>query len=115
MKDGPWAGRNDVVHLGPGNSTVLNKQCLKRDLAPEFAARYLGWNQTRLTLGMGSYEEFTGSVEGKTSFEESGVHGGGHYGVGGSFGMFVLPFSFFDVCVFGIRWANMCVINRANG
>lgn len=100
--------------MGPGNSTVLNNQCLKRDLAPEFAARWLNWDQTSLTLGMGSYEEFTGSVEGKTSFEESGVHGGGHYGVGGTFGMFWFPF------LERLRWDAIadffCVlINRSNG
>lgn len=114
VNDGPWAGKKDVVHMGPGNSTVLNNQCLKRDLAPEFAARWLNWDQTSLTLGMGSYEEFTGSVEGKTSFEESGVHGGGHYGVGGTFGMFWFPF------LERLRWDAIadffCVlINRSNG
>ncbi|KAK3395337.1 hypothetical protein B0T20DRAFT_509127 [Sordaria brevicollis] len=86
VRDGPWAGKEDVVHMGPGESTALNNQCLKRDLSPAFAARFVSWNQTRHTLGQGTYEEFTGAVEGKTNFDESGVHGGGHYGVGGNFG-----------------------------
>ena len=123
VNDGPWAGLNDVVHMGPANSTTLNEQCLKRDLAPEFAARYLNIDQTRLTLGMESYETFTGSVEGKTSFDESGVHGGGHYGVGGTFGMSLLPSFFFlplmcslIVSLRKIGYTDFCgAMNRPNG
>lgn len=84
--DGPFAGRDDLVHLGPADSVSYNPQCLRRDLSPGFAGRYLGLNQTRLTLGQGDYGWFARVVEGGPSFDASGIHGGGHYGVGGTFG-----------------------------
>lgn len=81
--DGPFAGRSDMVHLGPMDGVKLNPQCLRRDLAPYFAGRYLGMNQTRLTLQASDYGSFARVVEGGPSFEMSGIHGGGHYSVGG--------------------------------
>lgn len=84
--DGPWAGKGDVVHLGPQDGVVYNPQCLKRDLSPYFAARYLAVNQTQLTLRQPDFGTFDRVVQGGPSFEMSGVHGGGHYGVGGTFG-----------------------------
>ncbi|KAM7201578.1 tyrosinase [Naviculisporaceae sp. PSN 640] len=95
VQDGPFAGINDLVHLGPGDSTAYNPQCLKRDFSPYFAGRYLGMNQTLLTLSQGDFGWFNTLVEGGPSFEASGVHGGGHYGVGGTLGqmgdLFVSP------------------------
>ena len=84
--DGPFAGINDIVHLGPGDSVTYNPQCLKRDLSPYFAGRYLAMNQTQLTLSQPDFGWFNTIMEGSTSFEASAVHGGGHYGVGGRFG-----------------------------
>ncbi|KAK4683049.1 hypothetical protein QC764_121700 [Podospora pseudoanserina] len=84
--DGPFAGINDLVHLGPESSLVYNPQCLKRDLAPSFASMYLGMNQTQLTLSQPDFGWFNAVVEGSPSFDASGVHGGGHFGVGGTFG-----------------------------
>ncbi|KAK1833753.1 hypothetical protein QBC39DRAFT_380303 [Podospora conica] len=84
--DGHFAGRNDMVHLGPMNSTTLNPQCLRRGLSPYFAGRYLGKNQTALTLKARDFGSFARIVEGGPSFEMSGVHGGGHYSVGGQMG-----------------------------
>ncbi|KAK4186436.1 hypothetical protein QBC35DRAFT_524284 [Podospora australis] len=86
VTDGPWAGDDDVVHLGPAASVTYTPQCLKRDLSPYFAARYLGMNQTQLTLSQPDFGWFNTIVEGQPSFEASGVHGGGHYGVGGNMG-----------------------------
>ncbi|KAK3997446.1 tyrosinase [Cladorrhinum sp. PSN332] len=84
--DGPWAGLNDTVHLGPMESYAYNPQCLRRDLSPYFAGRYLALNQTLLTLSQPDFGWFNTLVEGFPSFEASGVHGGGHYGVGGTLG-----------------------------
>ncbi|KAK4206575.1 tyrosinase [Rhypophila decipiens] len=95
VQDGPFAGINDLVHLGPGESYSYNPQCLKRDFSPYFAGRYLGINQTLLTLSQSDFGWFNRFVEGGPSFEASGVHGGGHYGVGGTLGqmgdLFVSP------------------------
>lgn len=84
--DGPFSGRDDFVHLGPAGSVSYNPQCLKRDLSPSFARRYLGMNQTALTLSQGGFGWFARVVEGGPSFDASGIHGGGHYGVGGTYG-----------------------------
>lgn len=86
VADGPFAGRDDFVHLGPASSVSYNPQCLKRDLSPGFARRYLGMNQTELTLSQGDFGWFDRVVEGGPSFDASGIHGGGHYGVGGTYG-----------------------------
>jgi tyrosinase len=88
VKDGAFAGIPDLVHLGPQASVTYNPQCLKRDFSPYFAGRYLGMNQTQLTLAAPDFGWFDKAVEGGPSFEASGVHGGGHYGVGGTYGVF---------------------------
>lgn len=84
--EGPFSGRDDLVHLGPAGSVSYNPQCLRRDLSPGFARRYLGVNQTVLTLRQDDYGWFARVVEGGPSFDASGIHGGGHYGVGGTYG-----------------------------
>lgn len=86
VEDGPFSGRDDLVHLGPASSVAYNPQCLKRDLSPSFARRYLGMNQMQLTLHQGGFGWFDRVVEGGPSFDASGIHGGGHYGVGGTYG-----------------------------
>jgi len=86
VTSGPFAGVADLVHLGPGDSVTYNPQCLRRDLSPAFAARYLGMNQTRITLSQPDFGWFARTVEGSPSFDASGVHGGGHFGVGGTLG-----------------------------
>ena len=82
----PFAGVADLVHLGPGDSVTYNPQCLRRDLSPSFAAQYLGMKQTRITLSQPDFGWFARTVEGSPSFDASGVHGGGHFGVGGTLG-----------------------------
>ncbi|KAK4129026.1 Di-copper centre-containing protein [Parathielavia appendiculata] len=86
VKDGPFAGIPDLVHLGPRDSVTYNPQCLKRDFSPYFAGRYLALNQTQLTLAAPDFGWFDRLVEGGPSFEASGAHGGAHYGVGGTYG-----------------------------
>ncbi|KAJ0123969.1 Tyrosinase [Diaporthe amygdali] len=76
VSDGPFSGKDDIVHLGPASSVVYNPQCLKRDLSPSFARRYLGMNQTVLTLNQTDYGWFDRVVEGGPSFDASGIHGG---------------------------------------
>ncbi|KAF2492345.1 Di-copper centre-containing protein [Lophium mytilinum] len=80
------AFQNMTVRMGPHDSVSGNPRCLSRDLSPYFAGRYLGMNQTRLTLSQPDFGWFDKVVEGGPSFDASGVHGGGHYGVGGTYG-----------------------------
>lgn len=84
VKNGPF--KDMVVNMGPLEDLSGNPRCLQRDLAPYFAGRYLGMNQTELTLAQTDFWHFTLVDDGEPSFEASGLHGGGHYGVGGTYG-----------------------------
>lgn len=114
VADGPFTERDDFVHLGPASSVSYNPQCLKRDLSPSFARRYLGMNQTELTLRQADFGWFARVVEGGPSFDASGIHGGGHYGVGGTYGeissVVVESVIKLLMCLQG-RWAT-CMLRR---
>ncbi|KAF9475132.1 Di-copper centre-containing protein [Pholiota conissans] len=84
VPDGPFA--NVTVHMGPASDLAGNPRCLSRDFSPYFAGRYLGRNVTKATLAQPDFGWFDKVVEGGPSFELSGLHGGGHYGVGGTLG-----------------------------
>lgn len=84
ITDGPFV--NMTVRMGPANDTSGNPRCLSRDFSPYFAGRYLGRNQTGLTLAQSDFGWFDRVTEGGPSFDASGIHGGGHYGVGGTLG-----------------------------
>ena len=81
---GPFV--NMTVRMGPANDTRGNPRYLSRDFSPYFAGRYLGANVTKLTLSQPDFGWFDSVVEGGPSFDASGLHGGGHYGVGGTLG-----------------------------
>jgi tyrosinase len=82
--DGPF--RKMVVRMGPANDTTGNPRCLHRDLSPTFATQFLNKNITEDTISKSDYGYFARAVEGETNFEHSGIHGGGHYSVGGTLG-----------------------------
>ncbi|KAF9002882.1 hypothetical protein BDQ17DRAFT_1390574 [Cyathus striatus] len=81
---GPLA--NMTVRMGPGDDVGGNPRCLKRDWSPYFAGRYLGLNVTQHTIEQSDFGWFDTAVQGGPSFDLSGLHGGGHYGVGGTLG-----------------------------
>lgn len=85
VANGPF--KNMTVNMGPNDSLAGNPRCLTRDFSPYFAERYLGVNQTRLTLAQPDFGSFNRVVEGGPDFEASGVHGGAHYGVGSNLGV----------------------------
>jgi tyrosinase len=66
-----------TVHLGPFASLARNDQCLKPDLAPEYAARYLARDKLEKVLKQTDYGWFARTLEGGTSFNESQIHAGG--------------------------------------
>ncbi|PGH15885.1 hypothetical protein AJ80_05417 [Polytolypa hystricis UAMH7299] len=84
VADGPF--KDMVIRLGPMDDLSGNPRCLHRDLSPYFAGRYLGMNQTILTISQPDFGQFTRVNDGGPSFDDSGLHGGGHYSVGGTFG-----------------------------
>jgi len=85
VPDGPF--HNMTVRIGPGKDLSGNPRCLSRDWSPYFARRYLQRNQTRVSMDQPDFYSFDKSVEGGPSFEASGIHGGGHYGIGGTLGI----------------------------
>ncbi|KAJ6256432.1 Tyrosinase [Drechslerella dactyloides] len=78
--------KNMKVNLGPGAATAYNPRCLSRDNAPYFACWYLSKNGTARTMKATDFINFDDIVEGGPGFGISGIHGGGHYGIGGLLG-----------------------------
>ncbi|GKT62251.1 tyrosinase central domain-containing protein [Colletotrichum tofieldiae] len=90
-----------TVHVGPrslpqyGTSTPFSVEkptddharCLKRDLNKHIASRYTSFrNTTELILGHDNIEWFQAVMQGDDRYTpgiEVGVHGGGHYTIGG--------------------------------
>ncbi|KAF9036288.1 hypothetical protein BJ165DRAFT_1417209 [Panaeolus papilionaceus] len=86
VTDGPFV--NMTVRIGPGADLSGNQaRCLTRDFSPSFASRYLGKNMTDITMAPATFGEFIRVVEGGPSFDDSSLHGGGHFGVGGTLGV----------------------------
>ncbi|GJC82977.1 tyrosinase-like protein orsC [Colletotrichum liriopes] len=99
VEAGPFA--NMTVHVGPrslpqyGTSTPFSVEkptddharCLKRDLNKHIASRYTSFrNTTELILGHDNIEWFQAVMQGDDRYTpgiEVGVHGGGHYTIGG--------------------------------
>lgn len=75
VSDGAF--KNMTVHLGPFASLERNDQCLKRDLAPEYAAKYLARGMVDKVLAQADYGWFHRTLEGGTAWNESQVHAGG--------------------------------------
>ncbi|KAK1539956.1 tyrosinase central domain-containing protein [Colletotrichum costaricense] len=99
VETGPFSDM--VVHVGPrllwqyGTTTPLtvdkptddHPRCLKRDLNKHIAARYSSLrNTTELILGNDNIEWFQAVMQGDDRYtpgSEVGIHGGGHYTIGG--------------------------------
>ncbi|KAJ0296938.1 hypothetical protein COL5a_010507 [Colletotrichum fioriniae] len=99
VETGPFSDM--VVHVGPrllwqyGTTTPLtvdkptddHPRCLKRDLNKHIASRYASLrNTTELILGNDNIEWFQAVMQGDDRYtpgSEVGVHGGGHYTIGG--------------------------------
>lgn len=87
VKTGPFA--NMVTHLGPitqADPTADNARCLKRDLNADSGKRFASFrNTTELILGSPNIEIFRTTMEADPNYKpgELGVHGGGHFMIGG--------------------------------
>ncbi|KIJ50748.1 hypothetical protein M422DRAFT_44383 [Sphaerobolus stellatus SS14] len=105
VTNGPF--KNMTVRIGPQDDISGNPRCLSRDFSPYFAGRYLGWNTTAYTLAATDFGRFARRVEGEPSFEGSSIHGGGHYGVGGFWGIMGDLFNSPGDPVFFLHHANL--------
>ncbi|KAH9905172.1 hypothetical protein F4778DRAFT_802652 [Xylariomycetidae sp. FL2044] len=84
VADGPFQGME--VNMGPGQSTAYNPRCLKRDIAPGFAADKLSAATVEWALQGDNFFEFDKRVQGGITVEAGTYHAGGHLGIGGDLG-----------------------------
>ena len=84
---GPF--KDMTVHLGPitqPDPTADNPRCLKRDLNADSGKRFASFrNTTDLITGSPNIEIFRTTMEGDARYvpDSLGVHGGGHFMIGG--------------------------------
>jgi len=82
------AFKDMTVRMGPDSDLSGNPRCLSRDFSQFFANWYLGLNNTKYTIqNANNFYEFDKLVEGGPGFDISGIHGGGHYSIGGTLGI----------------------------
>ncbi|CAJ2507926.1 Uu.00g091120.m01.CDS01 [Anthostomella pinea] len=105
ITDGPFKDRK--VSMGPGKSTKLNPHCLRRDIAPEFAASKLNSTMVDWVLSADNFLEFDIRVQGGISADAATYHGGGHRGVGGDLGEIADIYSSPGDPLFFMHHANM--------
>lgn len=74
-------GYNGTTILGDGSS--YDPRCLKRDISSALAMRYSNASSTMTLLSQPDMASFLLSMSGNGQGDELGVHGGGHYSIGG--------------------------------
>lgn len=105
VSEGPFA--NMTVNLGPDGLIIVNgvtiqsndkfrynPRCLKRDFTEEALQRYANESSVLTLLrDMTNIRDFSSLMQGGEGIPELGVHGGGHYAMGGDPGrdVFVSP------------------------
>lgn len=83
LTDGPF--RNWTIHLPSGTETQRQDRCLARALDPSLASQWLRKDiETEIKLQK-DFGWFTVYLEGDP-FSYMGLHGGGHFAIGGSAG-----------------------------
>ncbi|KAJ3126222.1 hypothetical protein HK098_007778 [Nowakowskiella sp. JEL0407] len=95
VKDGAF--KDFVVTLGPGNNITGNPRCLTRDLSP-FLSELLNKEEVDKVLSATDYFTFDYRLQGMNFFNtfnvsDMGIHGAGHFAVGGSLGTMNNPYS----------------------
>lgn len=83
ISDGPF--KDQIVHLGPFNSTTRNNYCLRRDINPILPAGFFTPAAIAETMSQTYFETFRTFLEGVNK-QFAGQHGAGHSGVGGQVG-----------------------------
>lgn len=78
IPDGPFA--NMTIHMGPGLSTAYKAQCVRRDFVPSYFMASGSVEAVSTAMGYVDFGSFTRQTE-------LTVHGAGHIGVGGLYGV----------------------------
>ncbi|KAI5843810.1 hypothetical protein DFP73DRAFT_550358 [Morchella snyderi] len=84
VSDGPFVDFR--LHLGPGDSLNATNRCLTRGFSPVIAANFSNTAKVDRALAQVDFGWFDKIVEGETNFVNVGIHGGGHYSIGGEAG-----------------------------
>ncbi|TAQ86703.1 hypothetical protein B7494_g4970 [Chlorociboria aeruginascens] len=84
---GPIA-MDDGSTVGPDGGLGYNPRCMTRDVGPGVAMKYTNWTAVMANVG-----DFQSELQGRLGSGTIGVHGGGHYTIGGNPGgdIFVSP------------------------
>ncbi|CUS06676.1 unnamed protein product [Tuber aestivum] len=84
VTDGPFVDMR--LHLGPGPSLAGTSRCLRRAFSPWIAKTFSNTAKVNNALAQKDFGWFNKVVEGETNFLNVGIHGGGHYSIGGEAG-----------------------------
>jgi len=84
VQDGPF--KDMVVNMGPNDNITGNPRCLSRDFSPYVAATFSGVNMTIFNMKQPDFGWFARTIQDEPSIERMGIHGGGHFSVGGALG-----------------------------
>lgn len=81
VTNGPF--KDFRLHLGPGDSLNATNRCLTRGFSPTIAKNFSNTAKVNKALSQVNFGWFDKVVEGETNFINVGIHGGGHYSIGG--------------------------------
>jgi tyrosinase len=81
ITDGPFTDFR--LHLGPGASLERSDRCLRRGFSPDIAKKFSNSAKVKNALAQTNFGWFNKIIEGETNFENVGIHGAGHYSIGG--------------------------------
>ena len=78
---------------GPEGGLGYNPRCLKRDVGPGVALKYTNWTAVAETIAEPTLADFQWRLQGKPGTGTIGLHGGGHFTIGGDPGgdVFISP------------------------
>lgn len=74
------------VHVGPQGSLTRTNRCLKRDFAADIIYNFANTPKIKGVLAKKDFVTFARAVDGETNWTNMGIHGPGHFGIGGEAG-----------------------------
>ncbi|KXH40506.1 hypothetical protein CSIM01_13881 [Colletotrichum simmondsii] len=98
IHDGPFF--NMTIHMGPGASTAYHAQCVRRDFVPSYFMSVASPEAVSTSMNHPDFGSFTRQTE-------LAVHGAGHSGVGGLYGVLTDAYASPGDPLFYLHHANM--------
>lgn len=81
VTDGPFA--DWTIHIGRNTTQIRDDRCLQRSLNPTIANDWCNANVEAEIMAQKDFGWMHHVLEGEPSYVKMGVHGGGHFAVGG--------------------------------